>query len=147
VIGEPDTRFASAWVDGLLSAVDATTDPQARRAVFQECSRMCTEYWAAQAGAVRESHSDASDAELLSAFSAVLPGGAGPKLTGGLIQWRFTGEACPCPLGRLVTSPALCECSVEHVRGMLEPLLGRPVEVRLLGSRRRGADDCLFEAR
>jgi hypothetical protein len=142
-----DTGFAASWVDGLLSAVDANTDPQRRQAIFRECSRSCTEYWAAEAARVRSSTAGATAPELLAAFSAVLPGGAGPTLVDGVIQWRFTGDTCPCPLARLVSHPALCDCGLEHVRGMLEPLLGHQVDVRLLRSRRRGAEDCLFEAR
>jgi hypothetical protein len=142
-----DTSFAASWLDSLLSAVDANTDSVTRRAIFRECSRSCTEYWAAEAARVRSSAEGATDPELLAAFSAALPGGVGPSLVEGAIQWRFTGDTCPCPVARLVSHPALCDCGVEHVRGMLEPLLGRPLDVHLLRSRRRGAEDCLFEAR
>jgi len=141
-----DSRFAESWLDSVLSAVDAETDSATRRAIFRECSRRCTEHWAAEAARARAALPGATVRDLLATFSSSLPGGAGPKIAGGLIEWRFTGGECPCPVARLVRHPALCDCGVEHVRGMLEPLLGRPLDVRLLRSRRRGAEDCLFEA-
>lgn len=82
---------------------------------------------------------------LLKAFCAVLPGG-GPdiQLNGSTIHWSFTGDVCPCPVGRAIGDPIICLCGIQHVRGMLEPLLGTGLQVSLLKSRLRGDESCVY---
>jgi hypothetical protein len=145
-------RFASSWVGSLLSAIDAEVDPATRDRIFAECARGCTDHWAQVAAEVRASSGESDDVDtLLARFAERLPGGADLSRQGDLVRWRFTGPSCPCPVARLAPQPGICECSVAHVRGMLEPLLGRsigrPLGVELLRSRLRGAEDCLFVAR
>ncbi len=83
---------------------------------------------------------------LLATFARRLPGAADLVRDGDLIRWRFTGPTCHCPIARLAPHPGICDCSIAHVRGILEPLLGRPLDVELIRSRLRGAEDCLFVA-
>jgi len=138
---------ASSWVAMLLSALDAEVDAETRRRILARCAQDCTGYWAGVAAEVRSS-AEATDVDaLLDAFAERLPGGADLRRDGNLIRWRFTGPSCPCPIARLTPHPGICDCSVAHVRGMLEPLLGRPLGVELLRSRLRGAEDCLFVVR
>jgi hypothetical protein len=137
-------ELASSWVAMLLSALDAEVDRETRRRILARCAQDCTGYWAGVAAEVRSSAETSDVDALLARFVERLPGGADLARDGDLIRWRFTGPSCPCPIARLAPHPGICDCSVAHVRGMLEPLLGRPLGVELLWSRLRGAEDCLF---
>ena len=147
-MAEQPPGFASSWVGMLLSALEAEVDRDTRRRILARCSQSCTGYWAGVAAEVRGASHETSDVDaLLGAFAERLPGGADLVRDGDLIRWRFTGPSCPCPIARLTPHPGICDCSVSHVRGMLEPLLGRALDVELLRSRLRGAEDCLFVVR
>jgi hypothetical protein len=138
-------EFDAEWVHNLLGAVVAETHGEAQERIFSRCSEMCTREWASKAAAVRAQTPDKSDAALLEAFRHVLPGDA-PEVSirDVVIFWQFSGGDCPCPIARLVRSPVLCRCGAAHVRGMLEPLLGRPLSVKLLRSRLGGDGECAF---
>ncbi len=146
-MAEQPRGFVGSWVGMLLSALDAEVDRETRRRVLARCAQSCTGYWAGVAADVRSSAETSDVDALLAAFAGRLPGGADLVRNGDLIRWRFTGPSCPCPIAQLAPHPGICDCSVAHVRGMLEPLLGRPLDVELLRSRLRGAEDCLFVAR
>jgi hypothetical protein len=145
----PDSAdpFVAGWVGALLSALEEEVAPEVRARVLARCAGGCTAGWASVAAEVRESSGSADVDSLLARFAGRLPGGADLSRRGDVIEWRFAGAACPCPVARAAPHSSLCECSVAHVRGMLEPLLGRTLDVRLLRSRLRGADDCLFAVR
>jgi hypothetical protein len=143
----PADPFVAGWVGDLLASLESADAPTRAR-VFDACARRCTAQWASVAAEVRVSLGEAADVDtLLARFASRLPGGADLSRRGDEVVWRFTGPDCPCPVARVAACPSLCECSVAHVRGMLEPLLGQRLDVRLLRSRLRGADDCLFVAR
>ncbi len=145
---EQSREFAGSWVGLLLSALEAEVDRETRRRILARCAQSCTGYWAGVAAEVRGLSGEPSDVDaLLAAFAERLPGGADLARDGDLIRWRFTGPSCPCPVSQHTPHPGICDCSISHVRGMLEPLLGRPLEVELLRSRLRGAEDCLFVVR
>lgn len=138
--------FTTTWLSLLLSTLGDELSPEQKRAVFGRCSGPCTEPWATKAAELRRQLApDSGTAALLSAFVAVLPGG-GPevKADGDYIAWSFAPERCPCPVGQTTGSPHVCLCGTEHVRGMLEALLGRPVSVTLEQSLLRGDDRCSY---
>ncbi len=146
-MAEQTGEFASTWVGMLLSGLEAEVDRETRRRILARCAQSCTGYWAGVAADVRSEARTLDVDALLAAFAARRPGGADLVRDGELIRWRFTGPSCPCPITRLTSHSGICDCSVAHVRGMLEPLLGRPLDVELLRSRLRGAEDCLFVVR
>ncbi len=146
-MAEQPHGFASTWVGMLLSGLEADVDRETRRRILARCAQSCTGYWAGVAADVR-SEARTSDVDaLLATFAERLPGGADLVRDGELIRWRFTGPSCPCPIAQSAPHPGICDCSVAHVRGMLEPLLARSLDVELLRSRLRGSEDCLFVVR
>jgi hypothetical protein len=144
--------FVAQWLAHLFQSMDDRLDDETRRAVLSACSEVCTRDWAmkareirAEAQRLRPGAGETDITSLLSAFCQALPGG-GPdvQVAGPVITWRFSGGDCPCPVARLTRAPGLCLCGVGHVRGMLEPLLGRPVVVELERSRLRGDPECAY---
>ena len=138
--------FTAAWLSRLLSSLDDELSPEQKRAVFAGCSTDCTAPWATKAAELRRQLPEGTDvSSLLAAFCAVLPGG-GPEVhvDGSYFTWRFAPGQCPCPVGQLTRNPAVCPCGTEHVRGMLEPLLGRPLAVTLEQSLLHGDDCCAY---
>jgi hypothetical protein len=142
--------FVAEWLTHLLRAMDEQLDDETKGTILAVCSETCTRHWATRACEIRAElqrlHPDEADvAALLGAFCEVLPGG-GPdvQVEGSILSWRFSGDGCPCPIAGLVRNPDLCLCGVGHVRGMIEPLLGRPIAVRLERSRLRGDPECAY---
>jgi hypothetical protein len=143
---ESQLGFTREWVDGLLLAVEMNADAATRDRIFEACSAGCTQYWATKAREIRQVAGTGGDVEsLIQQFGNILPGGDPDlRVRDGAIEWAFSGGPCPCPVSKLVAGPALCRCGTAHVRGMLEALLDRPLEVELVKSRRRGDEECLF---
>jgi predicted ArsR family transcriptional regulator len=138
--------FVASWLDNLLDSIEERAGKEVKARILEDCARMCTAHWAAKAAEVREAAPDKEDVDaLLAAFVKVLPGGDTELAReGDTITWRFTGAVCPCPVEKYVEDPEFCHCSQTHVRGMLEPLLGRSVSVELERARHRGDPDCFF---
>lgn len=142
--------FMAQWLAHLFQSLDERLDDQTKGAILAACSETCTTHWANKAREIRAQLAEpgAGDhdiAHLLDAFCRALPGG-GPEVQveGTTITWRFSGGDCPCPIAGLARNPDLCLCGIGHVKGMLEPLLGRPVVVELERSRLRGDPECAY---
>jgi predicted ArsR family transcriptional regulator len=138
--------FTSQWLNDLLGSMEDNLDNKALGRILADCSNNCTSYWAVKAKEIRNKYpSDTDKTILLDEFRKVLPAGDLEVIVeGSKILWSFSGGECPCPIGNITKNPNVCLCSVGHVRGMLEPLLGKKLNVEIEQTRLRGGSKCAF---
>jgi hypothetical protein len=138
--------FTTQWLNDLLGSMEGNLDNKTLARILAGCSSNCTSYWAAKAEEIRNKYPTGTDKTvLLEEFRKALPGG-GPDVSveGSKILWSFSGGDCPCPIGNMTRNPSVCLCSIGHVKGMLEPLLGKGLSVEIEETRLRGGSRCAF---
>lgn len=92
-----------------------------------------------------------TDTDLDSFLDRMRTGGASPlriERTGNTILWEEQHEGrCMCPFvirQVIPLTPALCVCAVHWLKALVERVVRKPVEVELLDSAAKGAQNCVF---
>ena len=142
--GQVDGRqkVVQDWVVSLMKNMDATLPESERIRVMEQCGRDC-----AKRGAIALAKQHQGD---LNGLLSKLAGHLGPdnaRLDGNKVF--VTYNKCFCPLvgaGPERLSETYCHCSRGWLKEMLETVVGKPVEVTLKESIKRGASSCRFEA-
>lgn len=147
-------EFIDGWVKRFFDAMDGTLDDAARRKLMLANGKAC---FAAYAGPPK--NQPGPDAlKKFSAWIAEQGKEKGYSIEGNVISFEFvssaeTGQAAPesvclCSTAEVQKpgqiSPTFCLCSVGYVKEMHERILGRPVEVELVGSVLKGDKRCRF---
>jgi hypothetical protein len=136
-------KFFHGWVEALMQNLDSQLDEKSRIALMEACGRACARRGAT--GMAKQCQGD------LDRFLTTLGKHVGPqnaRREGNLVHLGY--DKCFCPLvasGPARLSPTYCNCSRGWVKEMMEIVVGKPVEVELLGSIKRGDPACRFVVR
>jgi hypothetical protein len=138
---DPDAAFREGWVRNFLKNLDASMNPMERAAFMEANGRDC-----ARKAAIRLAESCKGD---MAGFTEKLGGWVGKenaRLHEGKVV--LTYSECYCPMVSKIRerlSDTWCECSRGWVVQMFETVAGRPLNVTLLSSIKRGDSVCRFE--
>jgi hypothetical protein len=131
-------------IRGTMVILDQTLDETTRYQIMEACGRQCIGASILEHAhrLQKESH-DLDD--LLVRLNNAHIGGGHLRRDGNTIHAEY--NRCYCgsvSQSREVFSDTYCHCSCGWYRQLFESLLGKPVEVELLGSILQGADCCEF---
>ncbi len=139
--GDPDAAFRESWVKNFLKNLDASMNPMERDAFMAANGRDC-----ARRSAIRLAESCKGD---MAGFAEKLGGWVGKEnvqLDDGKVILIY--KECYCPMVSKIQerlSDTWCECSRGWVVQMFETVAGRPLNVTILSSIKRGDPVCRFE--
>jgi predicted hydrocarbon binding protein len=137
-------EFTHRWVKNLIECLDAHLDEETRRQLMESCGRAC-----AHAGPIRAAVACRGNLDAWISTLAKWHGGEEyVQKDGNLVH--VTCAECLCILVR--EGPArlpdtYCYCSLGWMKEMFGTVVGRPVEVELVESIKRGAERCRFTIR
>jgi predicted hydrocarbon binding protein len=131
-------------IRGMMDVLDREVDEETRRAIMEACGRRCI--GAGTLDKARRLQPGAQDLDdLLSRLNESHIGGGHLQRAGEVIHAAY--DRCYCGSVSRTKEPlsaTYCHCSCGWYRQLFETLLGRPVEVELLGSIVRGDERCQF---
>ncbi len=133
----------------MVRRIDASIeelDEAARRGLWRRCGEACAASYTAEV--FRWARQESADwPGFLANLARAFPGAQYTWDGADTLQVRYHA-ACGCDLVRLglVTSPALCECTVANLSANLQAALDVPVTVALEGSLLRGDACCSLRA-
>jgi hypothetical protein len=154
VIASPNPARTAAWLKGALERLDALVDESTRKQIMLNCGYNCLHLHPRPVEAAKARRRKYADEQAFLAAEIQKPprGMRFERSPDGLIQY-FTphafgsGMRCYCSLLRglppgQAVSPTYCECSRGFVQKYWEEILGREVQVDLVGSAVSG--ECKF---
>ncbi len=136
-------KFFERWVQNLMESMDAHLDEQARTALMESCGRAC-----ARGGAIDSGRKCQGDVDRLIATLEKWIGKGQARREGNVAHIAY--PRCLCHLvakGPERLPDTYCLCSRGWLKEMFEAVVDSPVDVELLGSVKRGADQCSFTVR
>jgi hypothetical protein len=135
---EKDRKFAQEWIVNAVGNIEGKLDENTEILVLEECGRACARKGAVKAAVANKGNVDG--------LVAVLRGWIGEKAVireGGVVTLVFDKCYCPNLSGYEGNVPrSYCNCSRGWVKEMFETVTGKPCEVALLSSVRRGDKEC-----
>ena len=134
-------EFTHKWVKNLMECIDAHLDEETTMALMESCGRACAREGPVHAAAACRGNLD----EWLSTL-AKWHGGEEYVHRDGDIVRLICGE-CLCPLmkdGPARLPAIFCNCSLGWMKETFGAVVGKPVEVELVESIKRGANQCTF---
>lgn len=139
---DPEKGFSKEWIVAAVGNMEATLPESETIGVLEECGRRC-----ARRGAVKTAIECAGDIDKLLAGLRGWIGEGNVRREGAEITLVY--GKCYCPNVRDVEKvPAVyCNCSRGWVREMFETVMGRPCDVALLASIKRGDPECRLVVR
>jgi len=137
-------KFVQGWVPDMLKTLDKNLSEEGRLKFMEENGRAC----ATRGGSVAWAKGFGGDIDKFLAEMRKHLGETNAVRDGKTV--RLTYDKCLCPLvaglqGPL--SPTYCLCTQGWTKAVYEALTGKPVQVVLLGSIKRGDPKCLIEVR
>jgi hypothetical protein len=132
------------FLHDLMDVFDQKVDAGTRLEIMQACGRKCI--GASMLKKARHIAQEAKDIDdLLARMNAAHMGGGRLKREGNVIHAGF--DRCYCgsvSKTKEIFSPTYCQCSCGWYQQLFETLLGKPVQVDLLGSIIIGDPRCEF---
>lgn len=135
--------FAQRWVRDLVESMDEHLDQDTKVRLMESCGRAC-----ARAQAVTAARACEGDLEQLLSTLGRWIGSENVQKDGDAVHVVY--QRCFCPLmgDEAIEVPGTyCLCSRGWLKEMFETVVARPVEVELVESIKRGADQCRFTVR
>jgi predicted hydrocarbon binding protein len=138
---DPQGGFRREWVKTFLANLDSSMDESSRVRFMEACGRDC-----AKRGAIRMAEPFMGNIDgLISALFGHL-GKDNIRREGGVVTLQY--PECYCPMVSKIKdklSDTWCHCSKGWVLEMFGIAAGKPVEVKLVQSIKRGDPICRFE--
>jgi len=139
---EKDREFSREWIMNMAENIDGELDEKTKILLLEECGRSC-----ARKGATAIAVEAKGDLEK---FLSVYRGWIGDRNVlreGNTVTIVY--DKCYCPNVRDAEKvPAIyCHCSRGWVREMLETVTGKPCDVTLITSIKRGDKECKLSVR
>jgi predicted hydrocarbon binding protein len=134
-------EFTHKWVENLIDSIDAHLDEETRIAVMESCGRACARRGPAYAAQECQGDVDAWLVRL-----AKWHGGEEHVQRDGDVV-HLTCTECLCDLvkdGPPKLPGTYCHCSRGWMKEVFEKVVGKPVEVTLVESIKRGGQQCKF---
>lgn len=140
---DPDKLFIQNWLADLMDQLDATLDEPAKAKLLGGCGRACFERFAFKRAWAEEGRGDV--AKLI----AALRKNFNVQQEGRQVHIRYgvTSKGCYCPAAKYRApkpNDLHCYCSRGTHQAVWETALGRPVQVEIAESVRRGGKTCHF---
>ena len=134
-------EFTHRWVKNLIECIDIHLDEATRKQLMESCGRAC-----ARAGPIRAAEACRGNLDAWMSTLAKWHGGEEyVQRDGNLVH--VTCAECLCILMR-EGPPRLpdtyCYCSLGWMKEMFGTVVGKPIEVELVESIKRGAERCRF---
>ena len=136
-------KFTERWVVNLMESLDAHLDEETKATVMESCGRAC-----ACGGAISSAEDCTGNVDKLLSTLEKWIGKGNARRDGDVVHVVY--PRCLCHLvanGPERLPDAYCLCSRGWLKEMFETVLGELVEVDLLDSVKRGADQCGFTVR
>ena len=140
---ERDRKFSREWILNVVGNLEGKLDEASRTPVLEECGRAC-----ARKGAVKAAAAHKGDVDGLLNVLRGWIGEGNARRDGDTVTLVY--ERCYCPnLSSFegAVPRSYCECSRGWVKEMFETAAGRPCDVTLVSSIRRGDKECRFVVR
>jgi len=137
-------KMHQAWVESLMAGLDANVDEPTRTKTMLSMGRAC----ARRSGVLREAQAAQGDVDKMVANLARHVGKENCRREGNVVHLRY--PKCYCPIvgeGPERLSNTWCNCSRGWVHEVFETVTGKPVQVQLTHSIKRGDPDCRFVVR
>jgi hypothetical protein len=143
---DPEKVFVKNWMEDLFNAMDRELDEKTKVKVMAGCGQGCFRRHQFKRD-IAELGKGSVDA-LLAAYKKNFQ----VWREGDLVHVRYgaVNKQCYCPAARyhpVQPHDMHCECTRATHQAIFETALGRPIDVRIVESLRRGGTTCHFEAR
>jgi hypothetical protein len=136
-------KMHQAWISSLMESLDTNVDEPTRARLMLAQGRAC-----ARRSMVKTAQACKGDMDKLVATMAKHVGQDNCRREGNVVHLRY--PKCYCPIvaaGPERLSRTWCECSRGWVHEVFETVAGKPLEVELTHSVKRGDYDCRFVIR
>ena len=136
-------KFTQDWIRTLMNHMDSQLDEGSRIQLMELSGRAC-----ARQGAVNAAKACKGDLDKFLLTMRKWVGQDNVRRDGNKIHLSYS--KCLCPLvqsGSEKLSDTYCNCSRGWVKEMYETVLGKPVDVQLTESIKRGGEACRFIVR
>lgn len=133
-------KFTQRWVKNLMDSMDAHLDEEAKIALMESCGRAC-----ARVGPIRSAEACQGDLDRLLSTLGKWIGKGNVRRDGNVVHIVYT--KCLCHLvaeGPPRLPHTYCYCSRGWLKEMFETVVGKPVDVDLINSIKRGGQQCSF---
>jgi hypothetical protein len=140
---QSDRDFVNNWLTDLFDAIDAEVDPAVRVRLLANCGRGCFRRYDFKQAIARDGKGDLD--KLIAAYKRNFE----IWREGDFVHIRYgeTSPGCYCPAAKFrpaKPNDVHCECTRATHQTVFETALGRPFEVEVLESVRRGGKTCHF---
>jgi predicted ArsR family transcriptional regulator len=148
--GDKFVEKTHRWIADMMRALDQHLDEKTRLRIMEAQGRAC---YASYDDASHESAQFRGDMDKFLASLQSHAGEANVRRQGNIVHFSYPPSAggtrkCLCPLVAAASgplSPTFCACSVGYVKEMFERVAGKPADVQLLESLKRGGKQCRFK--
>ncbi len=140
---DPDKKFIEDWLSDLMNEVDATLDEPTKARLIGGCGRACFERFAFKRAWAEEGRGDVDK------LIAALQKNFNVQREGRQVHIRYglTSKGCYCPAAKYRApkpNDLHCYCSRGTHQAVWEAALGRPIQVDIAETVRRGGKTCHF---
>ncbi len=140
---DPDKQFIQNWLADLMEAIDGNTEEPMKARLIGLCGRACFERFDFKRTWAVEGRGDVEK------LIAALKKNFRVEREGNLVHIRYglVAKGCYCPAAKYrppKPNDIHCYCSRGSHQAVWETALGRPINVELVESVRRGGKTCHF---
>jgi hypothetical protein len=140
---DPEKQFIQNWLSDLMIQVDATLDEPTKERLLGGCGRACFERFAFKRAWAEDGRGDVDK------LIAALKKNFNVQRDGNQVHIRYglVSKGCYCPAATYrAVNPrdSHCYCTRGTHQAVWETALGRPVDVRIVETVRRGGKTCHF---
>ena len=136
-------EFTQRWIVNLIESMDENLDEKTRMRLLESCGRAC-----ARSSAIKAAEACKGDLDKLLSTLGKWVGKENVRKDNGTVYVSYS--KCLCHLvaeGPARLPDTYCFCSRGWLKEMFETVVGRPVDVDLKESIKRGGKKCRFTIR
>lgn len=134
---EREWKLSQTWIVNVVENMDAKVDEKEKVRILEACGRSC-----ARRGAVEAASKCAGDLDAFLSAMRKWIGEANVRREGSTVHLTYSKCYCPNVQSMEKVPASYCNCSRGWAKEMFETVLGKPVEVDLLSSIKRGDAEC-----
>lgn len=140
---DPEKQFIQDWLSDLMNQVDVTLDESTKSRLLAGCGRACFERFAFKRAWAKDGQGDVDK------LIAALQHNFNVQREGRQVHIRYglVSKGCYCPAAKYRPArpnDAHCYCTRGTHQAVWETALGRPVQVDIAETVRRGGKTCHF---
>lgn len=134
-----ENQFLNNWLSDLFDAIYAEVDPKTQVKLLEACGRACFRRHAFKQDIAKAGKGDVLN--LVEAYQKSF----GIEVVGDRVHITYGGGRCYCPAARKRTAhpnDVHCECTRATHQMIWETAMGRPYQIDLVETVRRGGEKC-----